>query len=456
MTLAASQAPDDAAGRAATGSRTTLSGWGRFPRVECRLLDPSRPAEASAIIPATPSLIARGNGRAYGDSALNPDATMVMRRIERLIDFDPDTGLLVCEAGVLLADLVSLFAPRGWFVPVTPGTRFVTVGGMVAADVHGKNHHVAGSFGRHVAWLDLALADGSVLRCSPSDHADVFRATVGGMGLTGVILRAAFRMVRIDSEMIRQTLMVAPSLDEAMDLLEAHASATYSVAWIDCLATGGQLGRSLIMLGEHALREEVPADQARAKAAPAHRVPFDFPRLAMNRWSIAAFNTLYYRRGKPGTRLVDLESYFYPLDAILDWNRIYGRGGFLQYQFVLPGAESRTGLREILTRIASKGLGSFLAVLKLFGPQDGLLSFPMEGYTLALDFPVSAESLNLMLELDRMVGHFGGRLYLAKDARAGARAGLQGYPNLDAFRHVRDRLDPHHRFRSLQSERLGL
>lgn len=439
-----------------------LSGWGRYPTIEATLVRPDTAADVSAAITAAASLIARGNGRSYGDAALNAACTLDMRRLNRLLAFDPETGLLACEAGTLLADIVAVFLPRGWFPPVTPGTRLVTVGGMVAADVHGKNHHGAGSFGDHVAWLDLALADGTVARCAPDRNRDLFDATIGGMGLTGVILAVAFRLRRVETDLIRQTILKARDLEEAMALFAAHRHATYSVAWIDCLARGDRLGRSLILLGEHVAAADLPAGRRDRPFEPPKRravtVPFDLPAVALNGRVVAAFNSLYYRRGKPGASLVGIEPYFYPLDAIGHWNRLYGRGGFVQYQFVLPLAASGDGMRAILSRIAAAGRGSFLAVLKPFGKvatRPASLSFPREGYTLALDFPATAATFSLLAALDAIVADLGGRLYLAKDAR-GPAAMLAGYPELDAFRAVRDRVDPTHRFSSLQSQRIGL
>ncbi len=440
-----------------------LSGWGRFPRVDC-VVHPVRDAgdARAAVAGAGPGgVIARGAGRAYGDAALNPHGVLAMDRAARFIDFDPATGVLTAEAGVLLRDLVATFAPRGWFAPVTPGTQFVTLGGMVACDVHGKNHHGAGSISRHLLWLDLLLADGSVRRCSPDEDAELFHATCGGMGLTGVVLRLALKLLPIETAVIRQTTVAAPNLDAAMAAFEENRAATYSVAWIDCLSQGRSLGRSLVHLGEHARADELaPERRGASKPKRPRRVPFDFPGLALNRFSVAAFNALYYARGRPApggeVSWVDLQTYFYPLDALLDWNRIYGPGGFVQHQCVLPPETARAGLTELLTRIAARGAGSFLAVLKLLGEAGpGPLSFPRPGYTLALDFPATAANLSLLVELDAVVADHGGRLYLAKDARTGASM-LRGYPDLPRFRAVRDRVDPARRFRSLQSERLGL
>lgn len=435
-----------------------LSGWGRFPRADCRVEAVRDLADAVAAVAAAGpgGLIARGAGRAYGDAALNAHGVLAMARADRMLAFDAETGVLEAEAGVMLRDVVATFAPRGWFPPVTPGTQFVTLGGMAACDVHGKNHHGAGSVARHILWLDLLLANGAVMRCSPEHDTELFAATCGGMGLTGVILRLALRLIPIETGWVRQTTVAAPNLDAAMQTFEANRAATYSVAWIDCLASGADLGRSLVYLGEHARAGEI-GERPLAGPPPRHRrtVPVDLPGFTLNRLSVAAFNAAYYARATPGEALVDLQTYFYPLDAIRDWNRIYGPSGFLQHQSVLPPESAREGLRALLTRIADRGAGSFLAVLKLLGEAAGPLSFPRPGYTLALDFPATAANFSLLVELDAVVADHGGRLYLAKDARAGVST-LRGYERLADFRAVRDRVDPARRFRSLQSERLGL
>ncbi len=436
-----------------------LSGWGRYPRAACRLIDAESTADAQAAIVGSESLIARGNGRSYGDAALNPLATLRMAHCNRVLSFDSKTGTITCESGVLLADIVERFVPQGWFPPVTPGTKFVTIGGMIAADVHGKNHHGAGSFCDHVASLDLATADGNVVRCSQKTHPELFAATRGGMGLTGVILQATFRMMPIETRLIRRETQRARNLGEVMAQFEQSSGATYSVAWIDCLSGGDALGRAVLYTGEHVGRQEAQASGQPCDFNPprksAIRVPFDFPSFALNRWSVRAFNALYYGRARPGTDLVDLDSYFYPLDALLEWNRIYGAGGFFQYQCVFPKAASREGLTKLVEKICEAGSGSFLTVLKLFGPQNGYLSFPMEGYSLALDFRADTQNLRLANELDAIVVDHGGRLYLAKDSRMNA-AMLRGYAELERFRAVRAAVDPHRKFSSLQSQRLGL
>jgi decaprenylphospho-beta-D-ribofuranose 2-oxidase len=437
-----------------------LAGWGRYPRAECRVIAPRSCDEALNAAAAQRSLIARGNGRAYGDAALNADATLDLRRMDRFIAFDTATGVIEAEAGVLLADILDSFVPRGWFPPVTPGTKFVTLGGMLAADVHGKNHHKAGTIGDHVASLELALADGRIAHCARDENAELFAATLGGMGLTGVILSARLKLQPIETAYIRQETLRARNLDEIMTLFETSRDWTYSVAWIDCLARGSELGRALLYRGEHARRDELPENkQAASLAVAAHRirrVPCDIPDVALNRWSVGTFNRLYYWRAKPGTAIVDYDRFFYPLDAILEWNRMYGRGGFVQYQCVLPKAASHAGLTALLSRIAVAGAGSFLSVLKLFGPGRGMLSFPIEGYTLALDFRADSASLALLTELDAVVATHGGRVYLAKDARIAAADFRGGYATLGEFGAVRAGVDPDRKFTSLQSRRLGL
>jgi FAD/FMN-containing dehydrogenase len=327
---------------------------------------------------------------------------------------------------------------------------------MIAADVHGKNHHLAGTFGRHVERLTLLTADGGLRVCTPGTDG-LLEATTGGMGLTGVILEAIFRLVPIETAFIRQESLRARDFDAALACCEASAGWTYSVAWIDCLARGRGLGRALVYRGEHATRHEVGDTRLAVPRRRVLRLPADLPPWLLNRWSVRAFNELYYRGGRGGSRIVDYDGYFYPLDALLDWNRLYGRAGFMQYQCVLPKPASSAGIRQILRRVADAGSGSFLAVLKLFGPQGaGLLSFPMEGYTLTLDFPVNQDNLRLACTLDAIVADHGGRLYLAKDARADPAMLRAGYPRLAAFAAIRDRVDPARRFRSVQSERLGL
>lgn len=437
-----------------------VSGWGRYPRQYCAVNRPRTEAELRSVM-ATGSFIARGNGRAYGDCAMNRGNTIDMRGFNRMLGFDAESGILVAESGVLLRDVIDVFLPRGWFPAVTPGTKFVTLGGMVAADVHGKNHHKDGAFGAFVEWLDLLGSDGMVRRCSRSENADLFAWTIGGMGLTGIVLRLACRMRPVESAWIRQTTIPAPDLHSVMELFEEHDAATYSVAWIDCLASGAGLGRSAIMLGEHAAHDELPAAKRAAPFATPRKslrnVPFDLPSAALNRPAVKAFNAAYYRRSvaQRGERLVDWDSYFYPLDALTNWNRIYGRAGFMQFQCAIPLAAAREGLSQLLKAITASGSGSFLAVLKRLGPESGRFSFPMEGYTLALDFPVSPRTLDLMARLDRIVIGHGGRFYLAKDSRMSAETLRASDERVASFTAMRQ-ASAASSFQSSQSERLHL
>ncbi len=448
------------------GRRRKLSGWGRYPVIECRLEHLRDPEALPRLHGRNRGSIARGAGRAYGDAALNPELTLSTLAMDRIQAFDPDTGALACEAGALLADILDIFAPRGWFPPVVPGTRFVTVGGMIAADVHGKNHHHDGTFGAHVESLTLATADGSIRECSRSENADLFLATLGGMGLTGVILSARFRLRPVETSFITQETAVAHDLDELMALFDASRDWPYSVAWIDCLARGATLGRGLLTRGRFLDRGALPLPLAEQPMRPAperrRRVPVDAPSALLNRFSIGLFNEFYHRSGRrrasAGAQPVHFDGFFFPLDRIEGWNRLYGRRGFVQYQCVLPGAESAAGVAALLERIAAAGQGSFLAVLKQFGPAgDGLMSFPMEGYTLALDFPLGAGALALLDELDDIVHRRGGRVYLAKDARCKAERIHEGYPRRDAFTAIRsDAAGAAPAFSSALSQRLAL
>ena len=422
-----------------------LSGWGRYPVLSCRMARLHDAGAVGGLLAGGGTLIARGNGRSYGDAALNPEMTVSMLKMDRMQGFDPESGFLSCEAGVLLADILKTFVPRGWFPPVVPGTKFVTVGGMIAADVHGKNHHRDGSFGAHVESLTLAMADGEMRRCSRRHNGDLFRATLGGMGLTGIVVSARFRLKPIETAFVRAETQATRDLDETMAWFEAAAGWPFSVAWIDCLARGGRLGRALATQGEFlelgALGPPLAREALRPAAAGARMtVPIAAPGVLLNRVSIAAFNELYYRYGgmRGGARVVHFDPFFFPLDGIGAWNRLYGRAGFVQYQCVLPKGEGAAGIAALLERAADAGRGSFLAVLKLLGPAgEGPMSFPIEGWTLALDFPMRAGTLELLEDFDAIVHGSGGRVYLAKDARCGAERVRQGYPRLGEFREAR-------------------
>ncbi|MCF7817187.1 MAG: FAD-binding oxidoreductase [Kiritimatiellales bacterium] len=440
-----------------------ISDWGNYPVIEADVGGFDTADQLRQKLGKPGPVIAFGNGRSYGDASLQENI-LLTRRFSKFLSFDEATGELCCQAGVLLSEILDVFVPRGWFLPVTPGTKLITVGGAIAADVHGKNHHVDGSFGQHVLSMDVMRSDGSVMTCSPTENAEFFNITTGGMGLTGIILTAAFRLRKIETAYIREETVRAANLDEIMDGFEASNDWTYSVAWIDCLAKGDSMGRSIMMRGEHAKTVELlnPSHKhapLKPKSGIKLDIPVMFPNFALNHWTMQAFNFAYYNMCRPGTHksIVDYNSYFYPLDAIGNWNRIYGKRGFTQYQFVIPKEAGREGMRNILRRITDSGLGSFLAVLKLFGEQESFISFPMAGYTLALDFPISLKAMDLFKELDAMVAGYGGRLYLAKDSRMDAAMFEKTYPNADDFRQAIATLnDGETRFASLLSKRIGV
>ncbi len=442
--------------------QATLAGWGNYPRIECALAHPRYIDELPGLLDRTHSLIARGNGRSYGDAALSPDLAVATRYLNRIRGFDREAGLVTFEAGVLLDDLLEFLVPQGWFVPVVPGTAQVSLGGMAAADVHGKNHHVDGAFGRHVQSMKMLLGNGQVIDCSRREHPELFAATLGGMGLTGIILELTVRLAPIESAWVRQTTQPARNLDEVMALFEASADQPLSVAWLDCLAAGKARGRSLLFCGQVAQPAELPKMyQARPHQIPARSRSWSIPRWTpgglLSRWSVSAFNRLYYGRHRMGgaTRTLPYRDYYFPLDGLADWNRLYGRRGLIQHQCVLPPEASREGLSEILSRTSRAGQGSMLAVLKKFGPGAGPLSFPMPGYTLALDFPVNTETLKLCRELGTIVRAHQGRIYLAKDATSDALTVQSGYPELPAFAEVRATYHGQ-RFQSALSRRLEL
>ncbi len=440
-----------------------VNNWGLYPTIEATVRSFDDFPTLKNLLQHQPHTIARGLGRCYGDSALNTNIVSTLR-FNRIRHFEPETGIICCESGVSLAELLETFVPKGWFLPVTPGTKFVTVGGAIAADVHGKNHHKEGTFSNHVFSLELMLADGSVVNCSREENPDLFWSTCGGMGLTGVILTVTFRLKPIASAYIRQESVKARHLEEIMALFELSEDWTYTVAWIDCLASGAAMGRSVLLRGEHAPLAELKESQQQQHPLQLPQkqtlnVPIPFPGFSLNSFSVKCFNQLYYYKYPDGVAesIIDYNAFFYPLDAIHNWNRIYGRKGFTQYQFVLPKAASKEGLPKILKRIAEQGLGSFLAVLKLFGKQEeGLIPFPMEGYTLALDFPIRRGLFEFLDELDRMVLDYGGRLYLAKDVRMNQEMFLQSYPNAETFIQQVRKLNPGFKFRSFQSQRIGV
>jgi len=429
-----------------------VSGWGRYPRAYGRSVSFRDTHALRVELSGTKPTIARGMGRSYGDSAI-AKKVISTDRFNRFLMFDEKHGRLTCQAGVTLADLVDVFLPRGWFLPVTPGTKFVTVGGAIASDVHGKNHHKAGCFSNFVLSLSLMLPSGRVRTCSREENSNLFHATCGGMGLTGVILHASLQLKPVQSAFIEEKTQVARNIYETFDLFEKYQSAEYSVAWTDAMAKGLNCGRSVLMTGRHTALENRGLHR-RCKVS----IPVDMPGFFLNRSSGMIFNSFYFnRQGPPKTRIRHVDSFFYPLDIVENWNRLYGRKGLIQYQFVLPKSASLLGCAAVLNKAQQAGQPSFLTVLKLLGPKnDNYLSFPLEGYTMALDFAVKPALFRLLNELDRIVFDHGGRLYLSKDARMPVEMLESGYPKLDAFLDIRQSFRLKGRIESRQSLRLGI
>jgi len=439
-----------------------ISSWGKYPLIEGEVRSFGSEEDLGRFIRNLSPWIPRGLGRSYGDSSLSANMVSTLKW-NRFLSFDEKSGRLHCQAGVSFEEILEVFVPRGWFPPVTPGTKFITVGGAVASDVHGKNHHKEGSFSKHLESFRLLTPSGDVKTCSRAENFPLFEASCGGMGLTGVILDASFRMRRIETSYIRQTSLRANNLDEIFRSFEEHRNATYSVAWVDCLARGKHTGRSLLLLGEHASLKDLKGSRHEKELLKTHRtkkinIPFSMPGFMINSLSVRIFNWIYYRRVPAGihTSFIHYDPYFYPLDAISNWNRLYGKRGFTQYQLVLPAEKSFDGLEKILDLVSRNGLGSPLTVLKAFGSENGMLSFPMEGYTLALDFPISNNLFSLLDSLDTIVQECGGRVYLSKDCRMTADAVKRGYPRLEEFLKIRQELDGDKRLKSMQSERLNI
>jgi decaprenylphospho-beta-D-ribofuranose 2-oxidase len=446
---------------------SVLTGWGRIDPTPAQVAEPEGQNEVTGLLQDPPArgVIARGLGRGYNNAAQNDGGlVIVMTRLNRVLDLDPVAGVVTCEAGVSLDQLMRTALPAGWFVPVSPGTRQVTIGGAIAADVHGKNHHRAGSFARHVLWLDLLLPGGEEVRVTARDEPELFWATAGGMGLTGVIARAAVQLTKVETSRVAVDTVRAADLDEAMACLaDADDRYGYTVAWLDCMANGAHLGRSVVTSGDFAAVSDLPVKDRRDPLAfhPAVRLraPVKCPPGLVNRYTVALANEAWYRKA-PRRREGEIQTigaFFHPLDGIRNWNTVYGAAGFRQYQFVVPfGAEAV--LRRILERISATHAPSFVTVLKRFGPgDDGYLSFPMPGWTLALDFPARTPGLaGLLRGLDDAVLTAGGRVYLAKDSRVSADVLAGMYPRLADFRKLRAELDPAGQFASDLSRRLGL
>ncbi|MCB2200033.1 FAD-binding oxidoreductase [bacterium] len=445
---------------------TGLQGWGRH-RTAYGLA-----AQGNSIDTLTwlvtgegPGFLARGAGRSYGDASLNAGhVSFLMGRMDRAISFDDSTGDLVCQPGMTLNDILKAFVPRGWMLPVTPGTGHPTLGGSVACDVHGKNHHMAGTLSNHIQWLDLLTASGEVVRCSETENPDLFAATVGGLCLTGVIVQLCIRLKRVESAWIVEESVRANSLSEMMERLtvsdETHP---YTVAWMDCAMSGSRLGRGQVLLGSHATREQFPHGSDRDLLnVPGLRplpVPVIPPFSLVNNFSVRVFNTLRISQASDQltARLVPFWPFFYPLDVANNWNRLYGKAGFIQYQFVVPFEAGEQAVREVVVRCQQAGQIPSLVVLKRLGAEgSGHLSFPKPGWTLALDLPIKTAVWPLLDELDRIILAHGGRVYLVKDARLAPETFRAMYPRFGEWLTIKQKVDPKWRFTSNLARRLKM
>lgn len=431
----------------------SVMSWGMYPRIENTVLEFDGESDLREIFKKNETLIPFGNGRSYGDSALNR-IILDVKSQNKFLEFDLEKGILGAQSGVLLSEILGVIVPNGWFLTVTPGTKLITLGGAIASDVHGKNHHIEGCFSECVQSFSIMMADGEIVSCSKETNPELFRATCGGMGLTGVILDAKISLTKINSKYINQTTIKNSNLRETFEAFEKYGDANYSVAWIDCLAKNESVGRSLLTIGE--FRDDGNLDYRLQHKAT---VPNGFPSFMLNSLTVKLFNWFYYSKNRQmvSSRVVDIDTFFYPLDSIAHWNRIYGKNGFVQYQFILPLANSYSGLAEILKVIASSKKGSFLAVLKLYGEaNDNYLSFPMKGYSLALDFKLEKGVFELIERLNDIVKKNHGRIYLAKDACVDEDTFSQGYEHIEAFRAMRKQYNMSSKFGSLQSKRVGI
>ncbi|WP_066439884.1 FAD-binding oxidoreductase [Chryseobacterium sp. CCH4-E10] len=409
-----------------------VANWGNYPIVEKEMRSEDSFRKIKEFVLTHNEVIARGNGRCYGDASLG-EHIFSTKKLNKFISFDRLNGIIECESGVLLSDILEIAVPQGYFLYVTPGTKFVSVGGAIASDVHGKNHHSEGCFSEYVIEFKLMIENGDIITCSREVNSEKFWATIGGMGLTGIILTAKFSLKNIQTAYIRQESIKADNLDEIFRLFEESESWTYSVAWIDCLQKGKNIGRSILMRGEHAFQHELPQklkeQPLRLKEKFEPKVPFYFPGFVLNALTVKIFNYFYFKKQskKEVKDFIDYETFFYPLDFVKDWNKIYGKSGFIQYQMMIPKEKGREGMRKILETIANSGNGSFLAVLKLYGKENpqAYNSFPFEGYSLALDFKVNAKLRKLIDRLDDIVEEYNGKIYRTKDSMS--RSSLTNY-----------------------------
>ena len=432
-----------------------INGWGRYGKYKVKLYTPNTISIVKEKLKKSYSetFICRGLGRSYGDSSIN-SKIINLSNIQKKFKISKKKNEIECTSNFSIKELLPVLLKENYFLNVTSGTQYVTVGGAIASDIHGKNHHIEGCFSECIKEFNIMLEDGEVVACSKKVKADLFKATCGGQGLTGIILDAKIYLKKINSQYINQTTIKTKNLEETFEAFKEHQGRHYLVAWIDCLAKGDKIGKSILIGGDFQNDGNLDYKVQRQK-----NIPLNFLSFLLNNWTVRAFNWLYYNRIKHGItkQTVGLDTFFYPLDAIKGWNLIYGKNGFTQYQFILPKVSSYEGLKEILIAISKSGKGSFLSVLKLYGrANENYLSFPMEGYSLALDFKIEKGLFNLLDELDEIVVKYKGRIYLAKDVRIRKEAFEIGYPKIETFRQYRREHKMYDKFQSLQSKRVGI
>ena len=426
--------------------------WGSHPEIDCTEHELKNILALKSIIKNNDELIAHGNGRSYGDSSINKNIINCLSH-NSLISFDEKKGVLKAQAGILLNDLLNLIVPQGWFLKVSPGTKFVTLGGAIASDIHGKNHHIDGCFSECIINFNLMLPNGDIVNCKKPD--ELFLATCGGMGLTGVILDAEISLMRVESQNIESFSIKTNNLQETFDIFESKQSCKYSVAWIDTGAKGLNVGRGLVSIGDFSSDGDLNYQSNLSRIT----IPRWTPSFLINKFTIKIFNFLYYNLQfkKNKKNKMNLNKFFYPLDNLNNWNNLYGETGFIQYQFILPKDKSLKGMNEILALIASDKIESFLAVLKLYGAEnENYLSFPLMGYSLAIDFKISSGLDILLKKLDSMVVKYDGRVYLSKDVRINKESFEANYPKITEFRQIRKKYKMNKKFQSLQSKRVGI
>lgn len=436
-----------------------ITGWGRFPVVTAKVYEPVDFSSLQNVLTSKnpeSKIVPRGAGRSYGDSSLS-QSVISSRFLDNFSELDEAKLTIRCGAGVTLDAILRVCVPRGWFLPVVPGTSLISVGGAIASDVHGKNHHIDGTFCEHVLAITLMLANGSLVNCSSGNNAELFHATCGGMGLTGVIVDATIQLRAVSGISIKRKSLIAENLKEIFELFENSSSHQYSVAWLDCLSTGSALGRSVLFVGDHCVdsTKQPVISESRFRV----NVPFSTPGILLNRYTMSLFNKSYFELNKrtAKTSTAGYNSFFFPLDNIGNWNLLYGSRGFLQYQFIVPDDGAYEAISAVLNKVAKSGKGSFLSVLKKMGPSNtNILSFPMPGYTLAMDFKYERYLFPLLEQLDDIVLAHGGRLYLAKDARMSEKVFKAGYPQWEKFTEIKHKFDPDCVFASQQSDRIGL